>query len=149
MSDSLRFSPKPLVEDHYHVKELIELQEKRACDREYSRLVKKERSELDNDIAQAKTVELMDFWCCKCKKDFKAVAQKQVEVDWSNTAQNVAFYKTKCFKGHWAIRHITDKHSDGYWGRSKFVALDRGRHGTDLLQPFEEGYNLLFGKPKI
>jgi len=149
MSDPLRHSPKPLIEEHYHIKELIEQQEERTADRTYDRNQRKERVDLDEMIAQAKTVELMDFWCNTCKKDFKAIAQKQVEEDWSNSSQSIAFYKTKCFAGHFVIRLITDKHADGYWRRSKFVALDRGRHGFDLLQPFEEGFNLLYGKPKI
>ena len=71
---------------------------------------------------------------------------RQEEIDWNNQEQTIAFYKTKCFCGKWCIRLVTDKLADGYWQRSRFVALDRGNHHSDLIQPFEEGFNLLYGK---
>ncbi len=141
-------TPHPLIEDHFHIQDLINAQEKRSADREYHRNRIKSLEDRDGLIADSKPVALTDFWCNECKEDFKAQAVKQVETDWTNSGQRIAFYKTKCFKGHWCIRLVTDRHKDGFWQRSKFVALDRGNHAIDVIQPFETNYNLVYGKPK-
>ena len=141
-----KYDPKPLIEYHYHIQDLIDKQEKRAQDRIYHREKEKDRSERESLIADTKTVQVMDFWCNECKEDFKSVAIKQIEDDWSNRNQRIAFYKTKCFHGHWCMRLITDKEKDAYWARSLNVARDRSKHHNDIIQPFEEGFNMLFGK---
>lgn len=138
--------PKPLVEEHYHIQELIDRQEKRAGDRTYHQNRIKSLEDRDLVIKDAKLVCLTDFWCDSCVKDFKSVAIKQIEVDWSNTSQNIAFYKTKCWCGKWCIRFITDKHRDGFWTRSRLVNLDKGNHYNDTVQPHETGFNLLYKK---
>lgn len=139
-------TPRPNVEQHYHIRELIEGQDKRAKDRSYHLDKQKERDERNQLIKDNKVKELVDFHCETCAEDFRGEAIKQVEVDWSNPMQNIAFYKSKCFKGHWCMRHITDRFRDAYWFKSKNVAKDRGKHHNDILQPFETGYNLLYGK---
>lgn len=139
-------TPHPLVEDHYHIQELINAQEKRSADRTYHQDRVKELEERDKLIADSKWVTQTDFYCSECKKDFKSQAIKQTELDWTNSGQRIAFYKTKCFRGHWCMRLITDKHKDGFYQKSKFVALDRGNHYADSIQPFETGFNLLYGK---
>lgn len=138
--------PHPLIEDHFHIRDLIAGQEKRSSDREYHRNRVKELEDRDSLITDSKPFALTDFWCNECKKDFKAQAVREIETDWSNPTQRIAFYKTKCFKGHWCQRLITDRHKDGFWQRSRFVALDRGNHYNDTVQPFETGFNLLYGK---
>ena len=135
----------PLIEDHYEIQELINNQEKRTNDRNYYRNRQKELDERTNLIKDAKGFVLTDFWCDICKKDFKSQSIKQIEDDW-NADQQIAFYKTKCFKGHWCIRLITDRFKDAFYYKSKFVALDRGNHFTDILQSFETGFNMLYGK---
>ncbi len=140
--------PRPDIEQHYHIRELIERQEKRSNDRSYHQEQAKLKAERQDLIKDNDLVKVVDFWCHKCKKDFKGVAQKQEEVDWSNVNQTIAFYKTKCFKGHWCIRLITDKNQDPFWRQSRFVRKDRENHTLELLQPFEEGYHLLYGKQK-
>ena len=140
------YSPRPNIEQHYHIRELIERQDKRSNDRIYHQERQATKDEREKLIADNKVKELVDFHCSDCKTDFKGEAIKQVEVDWSNETQNIAFYKTKCFCGKWCIRHITDRFRDAYWFKSRNVALDRGRHHNDILQPFETGYNLLYGK---
>jgi len=140
-------TPRPDVEHHYHVRELIENQEKRTNDRNLSRAKEKDKAERQEEILKAKPVDIVEFYCKTCEEDFAQVAFKQIETDWSNSSQNIAFYKSKhddC--GSWAIRHITDKFRDPYWSESKQVANDRGKHFKDLLQPGETGYNLLYGR---
>lgn len=138
--------PRPEVEQHYHIKSLIEGQEKRTADLNYHRAIAKEREERNDIIKDAKPFTLTDFFCRKCRKDFKGMAVKQIEVDWTNSTQSIAFYKTKCFKGHWCIRLITDRHTDAFWTKSKLMALDRGNHYADTVQPYETNFNLLYGK---
>lgn len=138
-------TPHSLIEDHYEIQELIKAQEKRSQDRNYHRNKQKESDERINLIKESKVFVLTDFWCNVCKKDFKSQALKQVEDDW-NANQQIAFYKTKCFKGHWCIRLITDRFKDGFYYKSKFVALDRGNHHSDIIQSFETGFNMLYGK---
>ncbi len=139
-------TPRPELENHHHIRDLILGQEIRAADRQTWKEREAQKAENDSDIAAAKQVVLTDFWCDKGKKDFKAVAQLQVENDWTSMGK-IASYKTKCFKRHWCARLVTDKLRDPYWQRSKAVRADRAKHSKDLIQPFEEGFNLLYGKP--
>lgn len=138
--------PKPLIEEHYHIQELIERQEKRTTDREYHRNRVKDLEDRDILVTDSKFVTITDFYCDRCGKDFKAQAVRQIETDWTNSTQKVAYYKTKCFAGHWCMRLITDKHKDSFWSRSRLVALDRGKGFADTVQPHETNFNLLYGK---
>ena len=138
------YIPRPLIESHPHIRMLFEAQEKSSTERNEHRDRQKSKDEREELIRDTPGYVLTDFYCYECKEDFKAQAIKEVEVDWSNPAQNVAFYRTKCFKGHWCQRRITDKHSDPYWMNSKAVAKDRGKNHNAILQPFETGYNLLY-----
>lgn len=134
-------TPHPLVEDHYYVRELIEGQQKRSADRTYWQEVEKRRDQNLKDIAGFKDIELLDFWCDHCKKDFIGRAKKQID-SW----EPIAYYKIKHMCGQWSLRRITDRLNDPYWFNSKKVAQDRGKASIDLLQPFESGYNMIYGK---
>ncbi len=142
----LKHTPKPLIEEHYHLEELINAQEKRTEDRIYHRNRIKELEDRDDLIKDSKPVTITDFYCDKCAKDFKAQAVRIIELDWTNTKQKVAYYKTKCYNGHWTIRLITDKHKDGFFLKSRLSRLDQGNHTQDIIQPFETNYNLVYGK---
>ncbi len=139
-------TPRPEIENHYHIRMLIEGQEKRSDDRNYHRNKEKERDERDDLIKDSKLVCLTDFYCDKCREDFKGQSIRQVEQDWSCPTQRIAFYKSKCKKGHWVIRLITDRHRDGFFIKSKLMALDRGMHYADTIQPWETNFNLLYGR---
>lgn len=138
--------PRPQVEDHPHIRFLIESQNRRALDRTYHQNREKELAARTAEIKDAPPLIVHDFYCHECRKDFKGIAVKQVEVDWNNKAQYIAFYRTKCWRGHWCMRLITDKLKDGYWTRSPVVSRDRGKHHGDLLQPGETGFELLYGR---
>lgn len=140
------YTPRPEIEQHHHIRELIEGQDKRAKDRTYHRERVKAVEERDEEINKALWVILTDWWCDKCKKDFKSVGIKFVETDWSNPTQRVAFYRTKCFADHFCVRWITDKWRDPYWFRSRQVANERAKYANDILQEFQSGYNLMYGK---
>lgn len=137
---------RPDVEMHPHIRMLIEGQEKKTKDRNLHRDKAKEYAERQEEIDRYKAVDIIEFFCSNCQEDFANIAHKQVEIDWSNTSQNIAFYKGVHDCGEWAIRHITDRYSDPYWLESLQVARDRGEHHNDLIQPFESGYNLLYGR---
>jgi hypothetical protein len=139
--------PRPDIEQHPHIRMLIENQEKRTADRTLHRNRDKELAERQEEIDRYKHIDVIEFFCAHCQEDFAHYAVKQVEVDWSNSRQNIAFYKGKHEEcGNWAIRHITDRFMDPYWFESIQVANDRGKHYADLLQPFETGYQLLYGR---
>lgn len=142
-------APKPLIEEHWHIQDLIRAQEKRTQEREYARDKIKLRHLRDETIAEAPVRVIKDFWCHSCHKDFIAMTIKEVEQDWSNLDQRIAFYRTKHQEcGTWCMRNITNPLDDAFWYRSKAVARDRGKHSIDLLQPFENNYNLVWGKKK-
>ncbi len=141
-------TPRPDIEQHYHVRELIERQEKRASDRQDYRDREKQRADRSHEINSTVSFTVTDFWCGKCRKDFKAQAIRQIETDWTNTEQQIAFYRTKHWCGAWCIRFITDKHRDGFYIRSLRASLDRGNHFADTIQPFETNYELLYSKKR-
>lgn len=145
----MKHSPKPLIEEHWHIQELIAGQKRRTEEREYARNQSKAKASRQDDINQADMLVIKDFWCKTCQADFIAMSVKEMEQDWTNPAQNIAMYKTKhrdC--GTWCMRYVTDKLDDPFWARSKAVARDRGKHSLDLLQPSENNYNLMWGKSK-
>jgi len=136
--------PKPLVEHHYHIEELIDRQQKRHDDRTYDREYKKSLYELNKDIQEAKMMAATEFLCTSCHTEFKGVAVKQISEQFDGSY--IAFYRHKCDCGKFCIRYITDKHKDPYWTRSKVVAMDKGKHYKDMLQPHETGFTLLYNK---
>lgn len=140
------YSPKPLIEEHFHIQDLIDGQQKRTDERTYFRDKGKLLEERNDLIKDAKPIIITDFWCKECQEDFKSMAIKEVEIDWSCPTQYIAFYKSKCENGHWCIRLITDKQRDGFWVRSRLCALDRGNHFKDTIQPHETGFNMLYKK---
>jgi hypothetical protein len=144
--DNYDHVPRPFIEHHYHIRELIERQERRVADRNDYRNRKKARDERESVLLDSKSTAVTDFWCDRCKKDFKCHVVRQIENDWHDTDDRIAFYKTKHDCGNWCMRYITDKSRDPFWFKSKLVALDRGNHYADTLQPFETGFNLLYGK---
>lgn len=136
-----------MIEEHYHIDELIDAQQKRSDDRTYHRERVKALEERSKIIDDAQMVISTDFHCIKCRKDFKANAVLQVEQDWSKPSQMIAFYKSKHREcGAWAIRNLTDKHQDGFWQRSRNARAEQGKYHNDLIQPFEIGFNMLYGK---
>lgn len=134
-------TPHPLVEDHYHIRELIEGQQRRSADRTYHQEVEKRRDQDLKDIKEFKDIELLDFWCDRCKVDFVGRAKKQID-SW----EPIAYYKIKHTCGRWTLRRVTDRLNDLYWFKSRKIAHDRGEATVDVLQPFESGYNMVYGK---
>jgi hypothetical protein len=146
-SDPLRNTPVPLVEEHYHIRELIERQEKRTADRNDHREREKQKAERVSELRDTKPITITDFYCDTCRKDFKQIAVLHLEDDWTCEGQLIAFYKAKCRTcSKWCMRLVLDKHKDSFYYRSKAIAVDRGKHHNDLIQPFETGFNLLYGK---
>lgn len=143
-----KYDPKPLIEEHYHIQELIDRQEVRTEDRVRYQNIEKDNAERDKLINDTRVLDLLDFWCAECGEDIKAVGVLHVEEDWTNKAQRIALYKTKCFKGHWLARHVTDKGACPYWFRSRTVHRDRGKHSDDMVQPWQDGFNLLYGNKR-
>lgn len=141
-------TPRPLIEDHYHIRELIERQERRAEDRNDYRQRQKNSEERVHTLNDSKLCTVTDFWCKFCEKDFKAQSIREIQTDWTNPSQQIAFYRTKHFCGTWCMRLITDRHRDAFWTRSKLARSDQGQHYADTLQPFETGYEMLYSRKR-
>jgi len=139
-----KHEPKPLIEEHYHIQELIERQEKRSSERTYFQEKQKQGAERIKEIQDARPMAQAEFLCLKCGQEFKGVAVRQIELPFNGPP--IAYYKHKCDKGHWCMRYITDKWKDPFWVRSKAVARDKGKNYKDAIQPSEEGFNLLYKK---
>lgn len=139
-------TPRPNVEHHHHIRDLINTQEKRAAERTYFREKEKNADERESLIREAHGMVMTDFWCDGCREDFKAQAVKQVEVDWTNPTQRIAFYTSKHWCGKNCIRLITDRYRDAFWFKSKSVRVDRARAHNDTIQPHETGFQLLYGR---
>lgn len=140
------YGPKPLIEEHYHISELIDAQEKRADEREYYRDREKRYADRMDEIKAAPVKDMKEFWCKMCNTEFFSETIKEVERDWNNLTQYIAFYRGKCPEGHWAIRHITDRFKDSFFFRSRRIAKDRGKHFKETVQPNETNYQLLYGR---
>lgn len=134
-------TPHPEIENHYHIQDLINGQEKRTAIKVKHQEIEKKRDQVLKDIAGFKDIDFLDFYCKRCEKDFCGRAKKQVD-SW----RNIAYYKLKHRCGNWCIRHITNREKDPYYYYSKKVAKDRGDNYKNLIQPFESGFNLLYGK---
>lgn len=138
--------PRPAVEYHPHIRELIERQEVRTADRIYHQNKEKLAAERNAEIKDTKPREIKEFYCGECREDFFSWTIKQVEVDWTNKTQYIAFYRAKCARGHWCQRLITDRFRDNFYYRSRKVHRDRGVHYADTVQPHETGFQLLYGR---
>lgn len=92
------------------------------------------------DIADAPPATITQFWCRKCRKDRTALGEKRV-ISWDGTP--FAYYASHraC---HALRRYITDKQADPYWRESASLRRDRARLRKDLLQPGQEGFDLLY-----
>lgn len=141
MRNKLWIDPHPVIEEHYHIRELLEAQEVRTAERHRIQERKKFEESYLKDLKGFPEIATLDFYCTKCKHDFIARAQKELD-SWDK----VAYYKTKHTCGTWSIRHITDRFRDNYFARSRRVAYDRYKNHNDLLQPFETGFNMVHGK---
>jgi len=134
-------TPRPLIEEHFHIRELIESQERRANDRGRHNEIEKQRDLNLKDINAVKDIENLDWWCKRCDKEFVSLGKKVID-RW----KPIAYYVTKHECGNWAVRYITDRSLDPYWFKSKKVARDRFESHYDAIQPFESGYNMIYGK---
>lgn len=141
-------TPRPKVEDHPHIRELIERQEVRTQDRIYHQRKDKNAGERMSDIKAAPWKEVKEFYCTDCRSDFFSEGIKEAEMDWTNSKQYIAFYRSKCPKGHWCMRLITDRFKDTFYFRSRKIARDRGEHALDMVQEWESGHELLYGRRK-
>lgn len=134
--------PKLLIEEHYQISPLIERQERHVEERERNKRRLEEKEETFKIIKDAPNQTMTEFWCKTCKKDYLAICRKQVDA-WSNLT---AFYKTKHSCGNWGIRFITDRNKDPYWFKSKKVKRDQVDNYQAVIQPWQTGFNMLYGK---
>ena len=99
-----------------------------------------ESNERERGIAKADEFSVMDFWCRKCRKERTGLGQKVV-VNWNGEPS--AWYESwgLC---HRLRRQITDKLTDPYWKESPKLKKERVTYFKDMLQPGQEGFDLLY-----
>lgn len=141
MRTQFEYDPKPVVEEHYYIQDLINKQERRTAEKRRYRDQKAQENDRRDSIDGFPDIATLDFYCEHCKVDFVARAKKQID-SWDL----IAYYKMKHRCGTWSVRHITDRDRDPYFFRSKKIAWQRADKVVDILQPFETGYNMAYGK---
>lgn len=137
-------TPRPDIEHHHHIRELMEQQDRRVADRELHRAHAAALNERRSEHSKTDLKATLPFWCARCREDFMSETIRQDEADWEDPSDFRSLYKAKCPKGHWCVRLAMDKVKDPYFMRSRLVARERGEKALDILQPFESGYDMLY-----
>jgi hypothetical protein len=137
-----------VVDEHDHIKSLKDRADRKFKERKNHEDSKKLENERESDIAEAKQSMMKDFWCDECGIDITLLAQKVVESDWTNKSQRIAYYVGQCPCGCILRRRITDSWSDPYYLVSDSLNKQRTDNYKDIVQPWESGYNMLYGHKK-
>ena len=135
------FQARSTAEYHPEIQALVKAHEKRQADRQYHRDIEKMRDDMIKEIKSAPEFEKIHCYCEGCGREFTARAGKIVD-SWSP----IAWYITKCRCGKRQLRRITDKIWDRYYFKSKEIFKQRFDNFADILQPFQSGYEMMWGK---
>lgn len=107
--------------------------------------IETQRAELKKELDVNEEIPASIFYCKVCKKDYFPMRVVKVEQNDWNTGGVFRFWRSKhC--GTWNVRLISQKIKDKFFIKSPSVCRDRRLHKNDLIQPFETGFNLLYGK---
>ena len=106
---------------------------------------RKAPTERESIIRQAlASVYPMDFYCDRCRADFRARGHKTVQTIFNPP---IAFYEARCRCGAWVRRYITDQSQDPYYRKSRRGKERAQRVRKDGVQPGEAGVKTLYGDP--
>lgn len=94
----------------------------------------------DKTIADAPSTTITTFWCRKCRKDRDGLGEKRV-ISWDG--ESFAYYHSYRLC-HSLRRYITDRHIDPYWRESRELKKQRAIHAQDILQPGDDGFDMLY-----
>jgi len=109
-----------------------------------ARDLEKQRAELKNELDVNEEIPAQIFYCKVCKKDYFPKRVVKVEQNDWNTGGTFRFWRSKhC--GTWNVRLITQKLHDKFFIKSPSVCRDRRLNANDLIQPFQTGFNMLYG----
>lgn len=107
--------------------------------------IEKARDELKKELDVDEVIPASIFYCKECKKDYFPKRVVKVEQNDWNTGGKFRFWRSKhC--GVWNARLISQKIHDKFFIKSPSVCRDRRINKNDLIQPFETGFNMLYGK---
>jgi hypothetical protein len=130
---------------HHQVDKLERLVDRNTNERAKDKEEKDRKYDRERLIADSKDNVTSAYWCSKCKKDYQAPSRRFIETDW-NTGDNIAYYVSHCPKRHINKRFITDRLFDPYYRSSRMLQVQRIDYQKDLIQPFQSGYNMLYGQ---
>lgn len=124
------------------MKDLADTLKAKTEDRERFYALQKWLHERRDDVLQAPSYVMTEFWCNTCKKDFDGSGFKQVRVPPQGAW--FAYYVGRCTQGHQALRYITDKLLDPYFRRSKRIKIQQGRYSDEMLQPWQPRFRQIY-----
>jgi len=82
---------------------------------------------------------MISFWCKICSLDLDLEAEKV-------SVMGDEYFRAKCKRGHKLVRYITTKSDDPYYHLSKKMRIQRQQFSKDLIQPGQEGFQLIYKK---
>lgn len=126
------------------VQKLAAIVKSQQEERERYRKAEDIKTERQRTIDQAPTPWTTEFWCQVCSKDYIRLAHKIVI---SSYEEPIAFYESKCPKGHYCRRRITDKMTDPYYFQSEQLRRARVELERDLIQPGDPRFKRIYGDP--
>lgn len=104
-----------------------------------------QRQAVKNELEVNEEIPAQIFYCSKCKQDYFPKRIVKVEQNDWNTGGTFRFWRSKhC--GVWNVRLITQKIKDKFFIKSPSVCRDRRLHQLDMLQPFQTGFDMMYGK---
>jgi len=114
---------------------------KEARDRERNR-IKLERDNIDT-INQCKDIDVLEFVCSNCKKEYSANSRKHIG---KLGGKLTAWYVGKCPCGSYNLRRITDKKGDTFFLKSNTVKRMRVDNFNDTLDFTHPLFKVIYPK---
>lgn len=101
----------------------------------------KDKQERKDEIEKAPEYKRTQFWCNDCKLDFEQRGYKSVV-----TSFDCASYKTRCPECNKTCYRVIYDYDYEYYNNSQFIKEMRLKYAKDMLQPGDEGFEVLYGK---
>lgn len=121
---------------------LVKQFERRNLEKEQQQILDRRKKEEEykwQEVLNSPDYKRTQFWCNDCKLDFEKQAYKVV----INTYK-IGKYETRCPQCNSICRRVIGYDWD-YFQDSQFIKEQRLKYAKDMLQPGDEGFDLLYG----